>query len=62
MIAFLVLGVVLAAVGVPLGWCLLVVTLSPFVIVVGYETMGYRHVSADVEREAADATREAANA
>jgi low temperature requirement protein LtrA len=57
MIAFLVLGVVLAAIGVPLGWCLLVVTLSPFVIVVGYETMGYRHVSADVEREAADLGR-----
>jgi len=37
---------------VPLGWCLLVVTLSPFVVVVGYETAGYRHV-ADVEREAA---------
>lgn len=38
---------------VPLGWCLLVVTLSPFVVVVGYETAGYRHVAADVEREAA---------
>lgn len=52
MVVFLAAGVVLAAVGVPLGWCLLVVTLSPFVVVVGYETAGYRHVAADVEREA----------
>lgn len=54
MVAFLIAGVALAAVGVPLGWCLLVITLSPFVIVVGYETAGYRHVEADVEREARD--------
>jgi low temperature requirement protein LtrA len=53
MVLFLAAAVVLAAVGAPLGWCLLVVTLSPWVIVVGYETAGYRHVSADVEREAA---------
>jgi low temperature requirement protein LtrA len=53
MVLLLVVGVALAAVGVPLGWCLLVVTLSPFVVVVGYETAGYRHVAADVEREAA---------
>jgi low temperature requirement protein LtrA len=52
MVVFLVLGVVLAMAGVPLGWCLLVVTASPFVVVVGYETVGYRHVLADVEREA----------
>jgi low temperature requirement protein LtrA len=52
MVLFLVAGVALAAVAVPLGWCLLVVTLSPFVVVVGYETAGYRHVAADVEREA----------
>ncbi|WP_242609491.1 low temperature requirement protein A [Agromyces ramosus] len=51
MAAFLVVGVLLATVGVPLGWCLLVVTLSPFVVAVGYETAGYRHVEADVRRE-----------
>jgi low temperature requirement protein LtrA len=51
MVVFLVLGVVLAAVGVPLGWCLIVVTLSPFVVAVGYETSGYRHVAEDVRRE-----------
>lgn len=55
MVVFAVGGVVLAAAGVPLGWCLLVVTLSPFVVVVGYETAGYRHVAADVEREASEA-------
>ena len=52
MIAFLALGVLVAALGAPLGWSLLVVTLSPWVVVVGYETAGYRHVAADVEREA----------
>jgi low temperature requirement protein LtrA len=52
MVLFLAAGVAFAAAGVPLGWCLLVVTLPPFVVVVGYETAGYRHVAADVEREA----------
>lgn len=51
MVLFLVAGVALAAAGVPLGWCLLVVMLSPFVVAVGYETSGYRHVTADVRRE-----------
>jgi low temperature requirement protein LtrA len=51
MVAFLVIGVTLAAAGAPLGWCLVVVMASPFVVVVGYETVGYRHVTADVERE-----------
>lgn len=46
----LVLAVVLAYGGVPLGWCLLVVTASPFVTVIGYETVGHKHVAADVER------------
>ena len=50
LVLILALVVVLAAVGVPLGWCLLVVTLAPFVISVGYETVGYRHVEADIER------------
>jgi low temperature requirement protein LtrA len=51
MIAFLALAVVLAVAGVPLGWCLLVVMLSPLVVAVGYETAGYRHVEADIRRE-----------
>jgi low temperature requirement protein LtrA len=51
MIALLLLAVVMAVLGAPLGWCLIVVMLSPAVIVVGYETGGYRHVAADVARE-----------
>ena len=54
MMAFLVLGVVLAIAGVPLGWSLLAVTLAPYVVVVGYETGGHRHVAADVDREAGE--------
>ena len=52
MVLFLVLGVALAGAGLPLGWCLLVVMLSPFVVAVGYEIAGYRHIAADVRREA----------
>jgi len=51
MVLFLVLGVVLSVAGLPLGWCLVVVMLSPFVVAVGYETLGYRHIEADVRRE-----------
>ncbi|WP_344755786.1 low temperature requirement protein A [Gryllotalpicola koreensis] len=51
MIMFLALAVVLALFGVPLGWCLFVVMLSPMVVIVGYETGGYRHVEADIARE-----------
>jgi low temperature requirement protein LtrA len=51
MVLFLVAGVALAVVGAPLGWCLLAVTLSPFVVAVGYETAGYRHVELDLRRE-----------
>ncbi len=36
-------SVVLALAGVPLVWCLLVLALTPWVSVVGYETVGYRH-------------------
>lgn len=53
MVVILLAGVGLAIVGVPLGWCLLVVMLSPFVVAVGYEVAGYRHVEADVRRETA---------
>jgi hypothetical protein len=30
--------------------CLLVLTLAPIVTVVGYETLGHRHVAAALER------------
>ncbi len=48
--ALLVLSVVLAAAGVGMTVCLLVVTLAPFVTVVGYETLGHRHIAAALER------------
>ena len=46
----LVLSVVLAAAGVDMTVCLLVLTLAPFVTVVGYETLGHRHIAAALER------------
>ena len=51
MVGMLLIAVALAVAGVPLGWCLIVVMLSPAVVVVGYETGGYRHVEADIQRE-----------
>jgi low temperature requirement protein LtrA len=54
-VSALVLGasVALAASGVAIEWCLLVLALVPWVTVVGYETIGHRHnaeVIADLER------------
>ena len=40
----LVLAVVLAAVGVSIAICLIVVMFAPLVTVVGYETLGHRHL------------------
>jgi len=48
--AVLVLSVVLAVAGVDMTVCLLVLTLAPFVTVVGYETLGHRHIAAALER------------
>ena len=42
--AVLVLSVGLAALGVGIGICLLVLMLAPVVTLLGYETLGYRHV------------------
>ena len=36
-------SVAMAAVGAPMVWCLAVLALAPWVTVVGYETVGYRH-------------------
>ena len=49
-VAMLALAVFLAGQGVPLGWCLIVATLAPAVIVVGYETVGHRHQVGMLER------------
>ena len=42
-VAMLVLAVWLANSGASIGLCLLIITLSPTVFVIGYETLGYRH-------------------
>jgi low temperature requirement protein LtrA len=48
--AVLVLAVVLAEAGVSMAWCLIVLALAPAVTVVGYETLGHRHMAAALER------------
>ncbi|WP_018639975.1 low temperature requirement protein A [Parafrankia elaeagni] len=42
-VGFLVAPVLMAASGVSVTWCLVVVAFTPWVTVVGYETVGYRH-------------------
>jgi low temperature requirement protein LtrA len=46
----LVLSVALAALGVSVAACLVVLVLAPVVTVVGYETLGHRHVAEALER------------
>jgi low temperature requirement protein LtrA len=48
--AVLVLSVALAAVGVGVGVCLAVLALAPVVTVLGYETLGHRHVAEALAR------------
>jgi low temperature requirement protein LtrA len=48
--AVLVLSVVLVTAGVTVSLCLVVLAFAPVVTVVGYETVGHRHVSEAVER------------
>jgi low temperature requirement protein LtrA len=50
MIAVLGLAVVLAVNGASLGVCLIVLTLAPAVVVIGFETIGHRHQAAALER------------
>jgi low temperature requirement protein LtrA len=47
----LVLAVVLAASGVSMPVCLVVLMLAPLVTVVGYETLGHRHLEAILEAD-----------
>jgi low temperature requirement protein LtrA len=49
-VGLLVLSVVLAAAGVSVAICLLVVALAPAVTVVGYEALGHRHMAGVVDR------------
>jgi low temperature requirement protein LtrA len=46
----LVASVALAAAGVSVPICLLVLALAPLVTIVGYETLGHRHMAAALER------------
>jgi len=39
------LAVVCAELGVRMSWCLVVLMLAPAVTVVGYETVGHRHLT-----------------
>lgn len=55
----LVAAVWLAAAGGSLGLSLVLVTLSPAVVVVGYETVGYRHQAAMLARQTAERGEEA---
>ena len=48
--ALLVLPVVLATIGAPMAVCLVVLMLAPLVTVIGYETLGYRHMAIAVQR------------
>jgi len=49
-VAVLVLSVALGAVGVGVAPCLLVLMFAPVVTVVGFETVGHRHVAEALER------------
>jgi len=52
--AVLGLAVVLAAGGISMANCLLVVTLAPVVSVVGHELVGHRHVVATARTQGLD--------
>ena len=49
--AVLIAAVVLAAQGVPMTSCLLIVTLAPVVTVVGFELLGHRHAEEAIAQE-----------
>jgi low temperature requirement protein LtrA len=48
--AVLVIPVVLATMGAPMAVCLVVLMLAPVVTVIGYETIGHRHMVIAVQR------------
>jgi low temperature requirement protein LtrA len=49
-LAVLGIAVALAAQGLSLGWSLIVVMLAPVVTIVGFESVGHRHMAAALER------------
>ena len=50
-VALLVVPVVLAALGVSMAVCLVVLTFAPVVSIVGYETVGHRHQAEAIARD-----------
>jgi low temperature requirement protein LtrA len=50
-VALLVASVLAAAAGASMGTSLILITLSPFVVVVGYELVGHRHEAAALARQ-----------
>lgn len=42
-VVVLAIGVVMGLAGAPMIWCVAVIALAPWVMVVGYETVGHRH-------------------
>ena len=48
--ALLILSVTLAAAGASIAVCLVVLALAPVVTVVGYETLGHRHMADALDR------------
>jgi hypothetical protein len=46
----LVVAVSMAAAGVSMAWCLVVLALAPVVTVLGYEALGHRHQEAEITR------------
>ena len=57
-VALLALSVVLVGVGVSMGVSLLITAAAPLVVVIGYETLGYRHEQAALQRAFAGAQSE----
>ncbi len=47
----LLLAVLLAALGLSMAWCLIVVMLAPFVTVLGFETVGHPYMARDIAEE-----------
>jgi hypothetical protein len=45
-----VLSIVLATMGTPMALCLVVLTLAPLVTIIGYETIGHRHMGIAIQR------------
>ncbi|MFB2554431.1 low temperature requirement protein A [Herbiconiux liangxiaofengii] len=52
-VALLVAAVLAAVAGASMGTCLVIITLAPFVVVVGYELLGHKHESVALARQLA---------